>query len=126
MQKDSTSVDPNTFSLRPSHKRKFRPQDVKAITRTILETRLHNQEYRPDDIQNLSKEIADAVRDKVRALDLERYKIMVHCMIGEQRGEGVRMGCKMFWDSDTDNYAEEVYINKHLFAVVTVYGLYQY
>lgn len=126
MQKDLASVDPNTFSLRPSHKRKFRPQDVKVVIRGVLEAKLEGQEYRPDDIQNISKEIADTIRDKVRAMDLERYKIMVHCMIGEQRGEGVRMGTKMFWDSDTDNYAEEVYINKHLFAVVTVYGLYQY
>jgi len=125
MQKD-IAVDPNTFSLRPSHKRKFRPQEVKAIVRQVLETKLEGQEYRPDDIQNLSKDIADTVRDKVRAVDLERYKILVNCVIGEQRGEGVRMGCKMFWDSDTDNYAEEVYTNKHLFAVVTVFGVYQY
>ena len=123
MQKD---VDPNTFSLRPTHKRKFKPAAVKVLVRQILEARLKDLEYRPDDIQNISKEITDIIRDKVRAMDFERYKIIVNCLIGEQRGEGVRMGCKMFWDSDTDSFAEEVYMSKHLFAVVTVYGLYQY
>ena len=59
-------------------------------------------------------------------MDFRGYKILVHCVVGEQRGEGVRMGCKCFWDSDTDNYAEEMYITKQLFGVVTVYGLYQY
>lgn len=43
-------------------------------------------------------------------------------MIGEQRGEGIRfnenfsshksrMACRCFWDSDTDNYASEIYSN---------------
>lgn len=137
MQKEIT-VDPNTFSLRPSHTRKFPvlkdknrekaglPVDVRSVVRNILETKLEGVEYKPDEIQGLSKDVADKIRDGVRALDFERYKIIVNCVIGEQRGEGVRMGCKMFWDSDTDNYVEEVYVNKHLFAVVTVYGLYQY
>jgi hypothetical protein len=120
------NVDTATFSLRPSHKRKFKPADVKKEIRKVLELKLENQEYTTDAIQQTSRDIADMVREKVRALDYERYKIIVNCVIGEQRGEGVRMGCKMFWDSDTDNYVEDVYVNKHLFAVVTVYGLYQY
>ena len=123
--KDS-AVDTNTFSLRPSHKRKFKPAEVKREARKILEAKLEGQEYTTDNMQQFSREIADQIRDKVRLLDYERYKIIVNCVIGEQRGEGVRMGCKCFWDSDTDNFVEEVYVSKHLFAVVTVFGLYQY
>ena len=125
MQKD-VSVDPNTFSLRPEHKRKFRPAQVKSVIRQVLVSKLEGQEDNADNVQNLIKDVADTTRDKVRDLDYRNYKILVHCLVGEQRGEGMRMGCKCFWDSDTDNLAEEVYINKHLFAVVTVYGLYQY
>ena len=32
-------------------------------------------------------------------------------VVGEQRGQGVRMGHRCFWDADTDNYAEEAYRN---------------
>ncbi|CBZ30842.1 conserved hypothetical protein [Leishmania mexicana MHOM/GT/2001/U1103] len=119
-------VDATTFSLRPDHHHKFRPNELKPIAKAVLESRLEDQEYNADEIQSISKEIADTVRDKIRSKDLERYKIIVHCMIGEQRGEGMRTGCKMFWDSDTDNYFEEVYVSKHLFAAVTVFGVYQY
>lgn len=125
MQKEVT-VDPNTFSLRPEHKRKFRPQQVKSVVRQVLLQKLDGQDYNPDNMQNLIKDLADAIRNRVMDLDYRNYKILVHCMIGEQKGEGVRMGCKCFWDSDTDNLAEEVYMNKQLFAVVSVYGLYQY
>lgn len=119
-------LDPTAFSLRPDHQHRFRPNEIKPIVRAILQNRLEEQEYKADEIQSVSKEIADTVRDKIRALDLDRYKILVHCMIGEQRGQGLRAGCKMFWDSDTDNYLEEVFTNKHIFAVVTVFGVYQY
>lgn len=123
MQSD---IDAATFSLRPDHQHRFRPAEIKPIVRSILTNRLEEQQYKTDEIQSISKEIADTIRDKIRSLDLDRYKILVNCMIGEQRGEGLRAGCKMFWDSDTDDYLEEVYMNNDLFAVVTVFGVYQY
>ena len=55
-----------------------------------------------------------------------RYKIVVEVVIGEQRGEGVRMGSRCLWDSDTDNYASEVYMNDSLFCCTAVFGLYYY
>eukprot|EP00965_Chrysotila_dentata_P130591 4317224-Pleurochrysis_carterae.AAC.4 len=47
-------------------------------------------------------------------------------VIGEQRGEGVRMGARCFWDTDTDSYAEETYRNDSLFCVAAAFGVYLY
>lgn len=44
-------------------------------------------------------------------LQLDRYKYVVQVVIGEQRGEGVKMACRCLWDSDTDNYAQDVFMN---------------
>lgn len=44
-------------------------------------------------------------------MNLARYKYVVQVVIGEQRGEGVRMGCRCFWDSETDNIASETFVN---------------
>lgn len=121
-----TDANPATFSLRPQLNKKFRPAIVKPIVKDILTRRLEGVEYKVDEVQNMSKEIADTIRERVRGLEFERYKILVNLVIGEQRGEGVRVASNMFWDSDTDSYCEEVFMNKHLFAVATVYGLYQY
>jgi hypothetical protein len=57
-------------------------------------------------------------------LDLPRYKFMVQVAIGEQRGEGARMGLRCFWDSTTDNYASDTYTNDSLFCVATAYAVY--
>ena len=44
-------------------------------------------------------------------MEFDRYKFVVQCIIGEQRGQDVKMSCRCFWDSDTDNYAQDVFMN---------------
>ena len=44
-------------------------------------------------------------------MEFDRYKFVVQCVIGEQRGQDVKMSCRCFWDSDTDNYAQDVFTN---------------
>lgn len=58
--------------------------------------------------------------------DWPRYKYVVQVVLGELRGEGVKMGCRNFWDPNTDSYAQEVYMNESLFCVAAVFGLYLY
>ena len=120
--------DPQTFSLRPDHKHRFRPAEVKPLIRQVMQKKLEDVPvYNEQFITPLAKDLTEAVRTEIRShLDLRNYKILVHCVMGEQKGEGVRVGCKCFWDSDTDNVAEEVYNNKVLFCVCTVYGVYHY
>ena len=55
-----------------------------------------------------------------------RYKIVVEVVIGEQRGEGVRMGTRCLWDSDTDSYASDVFMNDSLFCCAAAFGIYYY
>ena len=47
-------------------------------------------------------------------------------MIGEQRGEGVKMGCRCFWDANTDNFATAEYSNSSIFCVACAFGVYLY
>lgn len=55
-----------------------------------------------------------------------RYKLMVQVVIGQQKGEGVRMGTRCFWDAESDNYASDTFTNDSLFCVATAYGVYMY
>jgi hypothetical protein len=45
------------------------------------------------------------------ALNLPRYKYLVQVVIGEQKGSGVRMGSRCFWDDQTDSVASETFLN---------------
>eukprot|EP00050_Salpingoeca_kvevrii_P020407 m.98139 g.98139 ORF g.98139 m.98139 type:complete len:77 (+) comp8853_c0_seq1:325-555(+) len=59
-------------------------------------------------------------------LQLERYKFVVQAVIGEQRGEGVKVAARCLWDSDTDGTAQDVFMNESLFCVAAVYAVYFY
>ena len=79
-----------------------------------------------DSFSVLCREIADDVKAKLHELGLERYKLCVQVVVGEQKGAGVRMGCRCFWDPKTDGYAEQMYQNESLYAVAFVAGIYLY
>ena len=40
-------------------------------------------------------------------LELPRYKYMVQVVVGENSGEGVRVGTRCLWDASTDGMAHE-------------------
>ena len=83
-------------------------------------------QYHADQTPVLTKAVADEVKDRLKELHLPRYKLIVQVVIGEQRGQGVRVGSRCFWDGDTDTCVSEVYRNETLFCVATAYGIYVY
>lgn len=101
----------NSYSIRPSFKQKFPQKTAQGIIREILNKKLEGATYTADATSPLTKEISDEVKQALKELNLPRYKYLVQVVIGEQRGEGVRMGCRCFWDSNTDNYASETFVN---------------
>ena len=99
---------------------------AQEIIHGCLNEQLGGKVYDASKVSQWSKAIADNVKSQVKTLGYDRYKIVVEVVIGEQRGEGVRMGSRCLWDSDTDNYASDVYMNDSLFCCTAVFGLYYY
>lgn len=116
----------NTYIIRPNFSQKFRPVNVKEMIHTVLGEKLTGVTYSADETTSLTKTIADTIKTKLKDMGHERYKFIVQVVIGEQRGEGVKMGCRCFWDSDTDNYAQDIFMNESLFCVAAAYGVFKY
>ncbi|KAI9351474.1 Tctex-1 family-domain-containing protein [Obelidium mucronatum] len=114
------------YSIRPNYKHKFKQAVVTRIIHSILTERLTGVTYQPDSCSQWTREISDEIKAKLKALELQRYKFVVNVVIGEMRGEGVRMGCRCLWDSDTDSMAQDVFMNDSLFCVAVAYGVYYY
>ncbi|KAI8743646.1 tctex1 domain-containing protein 2 [Biomphalaria glabrata] len=123
--KSESSVQ-NTYIIRPNYSQKFRPANVKELIHTVLGEKLSGVTYSSEESTALTKDIADSIKFKLKDLGYDRYKFIVQVVIGEQRGEGVKMGCRCFWDSDTDNYAQDIFINESLFCVAAAYGVFKY
>ncbi|KAI5101204.1 tctex1 domain-containing protein 2 [Silurus meridionalis] len=121
-----TEEGSNTFLIRPKYEHKFRVPVVKDCIKEILREHLSGVQYNPEEIPSLTQTLTEAIKDRIKDLDLDRYKLVVHVMIGEQRGQGVTMMSRCFWDSDTDSCAKEVYMNESMVCVAAVFGVYYY
>lgn len=42
---------------------------------------------------------------------MERYKIAVQVVVGENKGQGVRVTSKCLWDANIDNHASYTFMN---------------
>ncbi|KAB5559020.1 hypothetical protein PHYPO_G00024040 [Pangasianodon hypophthalmus] len=116
----------NTFLIRPNYQHRFRVSVVRECIREILRENLSGVKYDPEETPSLTRTLADAIKHRVKGLGLDRYKLVVEVMIGEQRGQGVTMMSRCFWDSDTDGCAKEVYINDSMVCMAAVFGVYYY
>ncbi|KAI6053349.1 TCTEX1D2 [Marmota monax] len=101
----------NTYILRPIFQQRFRPSVVKDCIHTVLKEELANAEYIPEEMPQLTKHLSENIKDKLKEMGFDRYKMVVQVVIGEQRGEGVFMAARCFWDADTDNYTYDVFMN---------------
>ncbi|XP_028857308.1 dynein light chain Tctex-type protein 2B isoform X1 [Denticeps clupeoides] len=101
----STETNASCYLIRPNYQHKFKSSLVKECIREILREHLTGLQYEPEQIPALSRTLADCIKDRLKGVELERYKLVVQVVIGEQRGEGLKMAARCFWDSDTDSYA---------------------
>uniref|UniRef100_A0A3P8WIM8 Dynein light chain Tctex-type 2B n=1 Tax=Cynoglossus semilaevis TaxID=244447 RepID=A0A3P8WIM8_CYNSE len=101
----------DSYLIRPNYQHKFKPAVVKECIREIVRERLSGVQYDPEQVSELSRSLADCIKDKVKSAGFDRYKLVVQVVIGEQRGQGVKMSSRCFWDADTDNYAEDLFMN---------------
>ncbi|KAM8888833.1 dynein light chain Tctex-type protein 2B [Synchiropus picturatus] len=114
------------YIIRPNHQNKFKPAIVKECIRETIREQLSGLRYDSEAVPELSRTLADQIKDKVKNAGFDRYKLVVQVLIGEQRGQGVKMSSRCLWDADTDNYAEDVFMNDSLFCVAAVFGSYFY
>ncbi|XP_053566237.1 dynein light chain Tctex-type protein 2B-like [Bombina bombina] len=121
-----TEASENTYTIRPNFQHKFRTAAVKECIRSVLRQELADKQYVPEEIPQLTRFLSDTIKDKLKEKAFDRYKLAVQVVIGEQRGEGVKMAARCFWDADTDNYAEDVFMNEHLFCVAAAFGCFYY
>ncbi|XP_041359291.1 dynein light chain Tctex-type protein 2B-like [Gigantopelta aegis] len=102
----------------------FSPPSVKRIIVETLKDLLEDQEYDPMSCSSMCRSVGEEVKDRVKLLGYDRYKIVVMVVIGEKKDQGVMVTSRCAWYTKFDNFAEGAYQNKHLFCSTQVFGLY--
>ncbi|XP_060028191.1 dynein light chain Tctex-type protein 2B isoform X1 [Erinaceus europaeus] len=75
----------NSYVLRPVFQQRFRPSVVKECIHAVLREELAAAEYSPDDTPQLTKHLSEAIKDKLKEMGFDRYKMVVQVVIGEQK-----------------------------------------
>lgn len=119
------------YDIRPPFSEKLSKERIYKEIKDILDSKMStmaDEKYNHDKALSLSKEISDTIRDKLKdeSINLKRYKIMVHTIIGEKRGQGIKIGCKCMWDSTSDAAVSANWENEYTYAFVVVYCVYFY
>merc|ERR1712146_590454 len=116
------------YVVRPSFGTKFKPMEVRKVIESVVVAELSGVSYNPEEkIVEMTKKLSNLIKNKLKEdLELPRYKYVVQVVIAEQKGQGIKMGCRSFWDTETDNYAEYTYQNDALICVASAFGVYYY
>lgn len=122
----SKKAEDNAFQIKPSLEEKFKELPIKEIIRTVLADTLLGKNYESENVKKWTISIANEVNEKVKEIQMKKYKHIVQVIIGEMRGAGVKSGVKCIWDPDSDGYATEIFVNDTIFCVTTVFAIYMY
>lgn len=103
---------------------KFQNFKVYRVLEQILKERMEGQKYDPVKGAQTAKQLAEDLREKVKALGYDRYKLVVQVTLGQTKGQAMRITSRCLWDTNSDDYASAFYQNDTLYCVCQVYGLY--
>lgn len=107
-----TSAATGDTIIKLSYREKVPVSTMKEVIGTCLQEQLQQpMGYDGEKSHEISKLLADTIRERLKALGFDRYKFIVQVLIGERREQGVRMGTRCFWDSNADNQASESFLN---------------
>lgn len=111
-------------SYRMEPHRKFHAGKVEEVMKAVLVERLEKSRYSPKITPNMCKILSDLIKDKVKQLNFDRYKIICNVLIGQKKDQGAMTCSRCAWDERLDNYATYTFQNQHIFCTATVFGVY--
>ncbi len=114
----------NTYQMEPSTDECFIPAEARRIAQSVLEFRLQDVEYTPRKSAELTRILADSIKQKLKDLGAERYKLVVNVIIVPKGAHGLQIASRGLWNTDTDKCACVAFQNATLSAVAIIHALY--
>lgn len=115
----------NTYKLKPDEDKRFQSKAVEDVMHEVLESQLSGVTYSADKCKYLTSSVADEVKEKIKQLKFDRFKIVCVVHIGQQEGQCMRIASRCLWDTAQDRMATSYFSGDTLFACATVFGIYQ-
>ncbi|CAF0868105.1 unnamed protein product [Rotaria sordida] len=104
----------------------FNCQEVKKRIHEILHDNLHDKQYDLNQCNFLAKNLSNIIKNSLKTFGYERYKFIIQIIICQQHNENLQMISRSYWDSETDKFAQSIYINQFLICVATAFAVFYY
>lgn len=115
-------INPDLHRMEP--RKRFYEPDVRNIIQEMFDKHLTGKDYSPEFGKTIAKSLSDLIKEKVKALNFHRYKIISFVYIGQLGDQGLRIASLSLIDKSVDNFAEHYFETSGFFAVGVVYGFY--
>jgi hypothetical protein len=97
-----------TKGTRPSPR--FYPSKVKTEIKKLVDEELANFTYDQNGASKKANDLAILIRKLLKQgtgdARMKRYKLLVQVVIGELKGQGIRIMSQCLWDEKLDNYTD--------------------
>ena len=122
MQKVPVQLE-NTYKMEPDTY--FPQHKVETIIHDILKENLQEVQYDGALMGSKARMLSDLLKEKVKSLKMDRFKIISWVVICERQDNSLRIVSRELWDAQHDNFASVVFESTSLYAVGNVYAVYQ-
>lgn len=113
-----------TYRMKPYDDQKFSPSAVQAVCEEVVKAVLDGKVWNGEEETVWTVSITEQIKQKVRELRYSRYKVVVQVVLGQNKGQGIRIASRCLWDTDTDNSASFSFKNDSLWCTAMVFGCY--
>ncbi|XP_060082046.1 dynein light chain Tctex-type 5-A-like [Ylistrum balloti] len=114
----------NTYKMHPDPGQTFQQNTIESIAKEVMQETLDDVKYNSSTCNRLVCDISQTIKNRVRKLNMARYRVVVHVFIGQHNDQSMQMASRCVWDASTDNFCTATYKNDSLVAVASVYGVY--
>ncbi|XP_031562868.1 tctex1 domain-containing protein 1-like [Actinia tenebrosa] len=115
-----------TYRTEPQEDKKFAPHVVKKIMDVALEEAVEGMnQYEATKCKALSVSVCEDIKQKVKWLNYERYKLICVVYFGSVGGQELRVTSRCLWNENFDNFASSSVVKGDIYAVALMYGVYQ-
>ncbi|XP_072517207.1 dynein light chain Tctex-type 5-A [Salminus brasiliensis] len=104
--------------------RRFPSEQVGAVMKSVVDARLGEARY-TSSCSAVARELSDSIKEAVKGLSYERYKLISYVAIGQLRDSEVTCSSRGVWCPAADTFTEYVFKNDHLFALCVLFAVYQ-
>ena len=111
----------NTYRL---YEKNIHSAKIQHILKEELNV-LRNVRYDPEKCRELSTTLSNTIKDRIKKLNLWRYRVISSVYIGNDCNQSINIASKSMWNSSTDLHESCVFHENNLYAVGIVFMVQQ-